>query len=106
MDGQSTQVHNSLRWDHTAEEIVSITDALIKDQTAIIESFINLEGARTFQNTIEPLAKFEYEFCKIGENMQFYKHMSTSKDLRDASLTASKKLDDFQIELWMRYDLF
>lgn len=38
--------------------------------------------------------------------MQFYKHMSTSKDLRDASLAASKKLDDFGIELWMRYDFF
>lgn len=32
--------------------------------------------------------------------------MSTSKELRDASLAASKKLDDFSIELWMRYDFF
>jgi hypothetical protein len=32
--------------------------------------------------------------------------MSTSKDLRDASLAASKKFDDYNIELWMRYDFF
>jgi hypothetical protein len=32
--------------------------------------------------------------------------MSTSADLREASLAASKKFDDFDIELWMRYDFF
>ena len=106
MEGQNAPQPNSLRWDHSAEEIVSLTDELIKDQTAIIESVINLEGARSFKNTIEPIAKFEYDCGKIGNNMQFYKHMSTSKELRDASLAASKKLDDFGIELWMRYDFF
>ena len=47
MEGQNNQ-HNSLRWDHTAEEIVSLTEDLIKDQTAVIDSVINLEGPRTF----------------------------------------------------------
>ena len=32
--------------------------------------------------------------------------MSTSKELRDASLAASKKFDDWGIEQDMRYDFF
>ena len=97
---------NSLRFDHTAEEINALADSCIVEWTATLDSIIKLEGDRTFANTIEPLAKFEYNSGRIGNNLNFYKHMSTSKELRDASLAASKKFDDWGIEQDMRYDFF
>jgi saccharolysin len=106
MDNQNKVSPNALRFDHSAEEIVSLAESSIAEWTAQLDAIISSEAERTFQNTIEPIAKFEYNTGKIGNNLQFYKHMSTSKELRDASLTASKKFDDFGIELWMRYDFF
>ena len=104
---QSVQPNpNALRFDHSAEEIAALADSSIVEWTTTLDSIIKLEGDRTFANTIEALAKFEYNSGVIGNNLNFYKHMSTSKDLRDASLAASKKFDDFSIELWMRFDFF
>ena len=97
---------NSLRWDHTPEEIASLTDSSLASWTAIIDGIINLKEERTFKNTIEPIADFEYYSAGIIANITFYHHASPSKELRDASLAAEKKFDDFSIELWMRYDLY
>ena len=97
---------NALRFDHSAEEIVSLAESSIENFTNSLDHLIKFDGPRTFENTIAPLAKFEYNSSKIGANLYFYQHMSTSKDLREASLTASKKFDDFGIGLWMRHDFF
>ena len=97
---------NALRFDHSAEEIISLADSSIEEFTKSLEDLIKNDGPRTFENTIAPLAKFEYNCSKIGSNLYFYQHMSTSKDLREASLVASKKFDDFGIGLWMRHDFF
>jgi hypothetical protein len=51
---------NALRFDHTAEEIAALTDSSIAEWTATLDSIIKLEGDRTFANTIEALAKYEY----------------------------------------------
>lgn len=93
-----TSQPNSLRFDHSPEEINSLTDSCIKEWTDTLNGIISLEGDRTFENTIEPLAKFEYNFFKMKNNLEFYKDMSTSKEVRDASLAASKKFEDFNIE--------
>lgn len=43
---------------------------------------------------------------KIESNLTFYRHASTSKELRDASFAAEEKFDAFGIELWMRLDFY
>ena len=105
MEGQTTQP-NSLRFDHTAAEINSITDSSINSWNQIIDSVIALKDPRTFANTIEPIAKFEYDYVKVAENLMFYKDMSTDKEQRDASLEVSKKFTDFAISIEMRFDFF
>lgn len=106
METTASSQPNSLRWDHTPEEIAAIADSSIPEWTATIDGIINLKEDRTFQNTIEPLAKFEYNSGSIATNIRFYHYASPSKELREASLAAEKKFDDFSIELWMRYDLY
>lgn len=105
MENQTTQP-NSLRFDHTAAEINEITDSSLEEWKQLIDSVIALEGPRTFANTIEPIAKYEYDFYKVAENLMFYKDMSPDKEQRDASLEVSKKFTDFNIAVDMRYDFF
>lgn len=95
-----------MRWDHTPEEIVSITDSCIAEWTAIIDGIINVKEERTFKNIMEPLAKYEYNSGSIIGNIEFYHHSSMCKELREASLAAEKKFEDYSIELWMRYDFY
>ena len=97
---------NLLRWDHTPEEIVRLTDSSLVEWTGIVDGMINLKEARTFQNTIEPLSKFEHNCFSISNNIKFYTYVSTSKELREASLAAGKKFDDFFIESWFNYELY
>ena len=97
---------NSLRWDHTPEEIATLTDSSLAEWTATIDGIINLKEDRTFKNTIEPIAEFEYHSSGTISNLEFYHHASASKELREASLAAEKKFDDYSIELWMRYDFY
>ena len=97
---------NSLRWDHTPEEIKTLADKGIADWTATVDGIIALKEERTYKNTIEPLAKMEYDSSCLVNNLEFYHHASADADLREASLAAEKKFDDYSIELWMRYDLY
>ena len=76
---------NELRWDHTPEEIETLTESSIANWTAIIDGIINSKETRTFSNTIEPLSKFEHSVGLISNNIQFYTYMSTSKEMREAS---------------------
>ena len=63
--------YNTLRWDHSAEEIVSLSEDFIKDKTAVIDSVINLKDPLTFKNTIEPIVKHEYAYCWKYNNINF-----------------------------------
>ena len=106
MEKSQENLHNSLRWDHTPKEIMSLSEDLINDQTAVIESVINLEDPRTFKNTIEPIVKHDYTYCGVYNNMDYFKKMSTCEELRNASSKATEKLNDFEKDLWMRYDFY
>ena len=103
MDSKSP---NCLRFDHTAEEIKNLTDSSIKDFTAVIDGLSKLEGPRTFENTIIPVAKLDYDNYCIEINLTFYKDNGAEKDLREASLASSEKFDEFGINQWMRQDFY
>ena len=66
----------------------------------------SVKGPRTFKNTIEPLAKVDYEYASIVTPLLFLKNVHTSKEIRDASLTADKSLDAYDIKEGMNDALY
>lgn len=54
---------NSLRFDHTPEEMSTLTDEIIIIGNAAIDKIAAIPDAeRTFENSILPVAAFESEF--------------------------------------------
>ena len=93
---------NSMRFDHTPEQIKTLTDKCIAEWTAVIDTLAKLEGPRTFENTITPIAKFDYDNYCMESNLTFYKDIGSEKEMREASLASSEKFDEFGINQWMR----
>ena len=67
---------------------------------------IEFKGNRTRENTIDVLAKYEYENYCISSNLTFYKDMDKKQSTRDAALKADEAFENFEIELWMREPLY
>jgi Zn-dependent oligopeptidase len=103
MDSKSP---NCLRFDHTAEQIKTLTESSIKEFTSLIDSVANLEGPRTFENTIIPIAKLDYDNYCVESNLTFYKDIGAEKDLREASLASNEQFDEYGINQWMRHDFY
>lgn len=97
---------NALKWTHTAEEITALTTQIIEESTKTLDGVANLEGPRTYDNTIEPIVNFEAALSTRCNNLTFYRYVSMNKELRDQSLAAEEKFDEFDIKIWMREDLY
>ena len=65
-----------------------------------------MKGARTFENTILPIAKYEWSYGKKTMPVLFYKDVATSDALRTASRQASEKREAYEIQLSMRDDYY
>lgn len=59
-----------------------------------------------FDNVIKQLADAECDYHTLRSPIEFPQHVSMSKELRNASTEASKKLEDFDVEMSMRKDIF
>jgi metallopeptidase MepB len=76
-----------------------------KKATDDIVARVSLNEA-TFNNVLLPMARGENKI-KLNEYiLGFYRSVSTSQELRDASTKAKKLMDDFGIETSMREDVF
>lgn len=97
---------NGLKWDYTPEEIKSVAQQAIKMHQEVTNQIIQLKGPRTFENTIVPLAKAEYEYASLVTPMLFLKSVSPHKELRDAALAADKELDAYDIKESINEEMF
>ena len=62
---------NELRWDHTAENIISLTESIMKESESTINQLVSNKEPRTFENTIKVLAKFESDMTRKSTQLGF-----------------------------------
>ena len=60
---------------------------------------IGIKGNRTFKNTIEPMAKADYERAAIVTPLLFLKSVSPNKELREAAHAADKVLNEYDLKM-------
>ncbi|XP_069947514.1 thimet oligopeptidase isoform X2 [Cherax quadricarinatus] len=90
----------------TPEDIEKQTDALILAQRAAYDSIGLLPLDKvTYENVIK-LADLMAERTTMGSPLDFPQHAATDKAVREASSTAEQKLEEFDVEMSMRKDIF
>ncbi|KAK9457702.1 hypothetical protein V1511DRAFT_494359 [Dipodascopsis uninucleata] len=93
------------KWIYTPEQITQETDSIIASTKELHDS-VALDQELTFESVIKRLA--EADNIRYGQinQLTFYHHVSTNKELRDSSSKAEELFRDFDIEAAMREDLF
>ncbi|BFZ64095.1 metalloendopeptidase [Saitoella coloradoensis] len=98
---------NPLRFKWTADELTAHTDALISRARAVYDKVAAVpHDEATFADVMGPLAEMEAWMDTESSNVTFLQYVSTDKALRDVSIDANKKLDEFGIEASMREDVY
>ncbi|KAF9497716.1 metallopeptidase MepB [Pleurotus eryngii] len=94
-------------WNHTAEDIISLTEDAIAKHKATDDKVGALAPEDcTFESVIIPLAYSETHLDAVVEPLSFYQNVSPSKELRDASNEAEVLVRDYGVESSMRLDVF
>jgi len=91
-----------LRFDVTPEEIRKLSEAVIADYDAAVESVVKAEPS--FDAVIGTLGRAEAKFQVLHSITDFPQYVSPSKELRDASSDADKKISEYIVEVGMRED--
>ncbi|XP_071496842.1 thimet oligopeptidase-like [Diadema antillarum] len=98
---------NRLRWDLTPEDIKTQAEELKKSSLAVYDAVGSVpKDQLTFNNIIKALADNDCEYGVKRNMLDFPQHVSPSKEVREASTEADKKLSDFDVEMSMRQDVF
>ncbi|KAK8402429.1 hypothetical protein O3P69_000679 [Scylla paramamosain] len=91
----------------TPEDIEKQTDALIAKQRSAYNSVGSLPLTRvTYENVIKQLADLMTERSTQGSPLDFPQHAAVDKAVREASSKAEQKLEEFDVEMSMRKDIF
>ena len=80
---------------YTPQTLLGDTKAIIETSRKLVDSIIRdvkLEDA-TFQNVLQVMAEDENETSLKSNIIGFYRYVSGSKELREASTTAKKELE-------------
>ena len=104
MQGKSP---NSLRFDHTPDQMQEITDEAMKKSDDVLDAIVAVpKDERTWANSILPMAQDESEFSTMENNITFYHYVSMDKELRDKSIAVEEKMDAWSIKQGMRLDVY
>jgi metallopeptidase MepB len=87
-----------------ANEAKCLTDKFQAMVNAIVAG-INKDHA-TFENIIKPFAEVENEYLLQSRRIKFYASIHHDKEVRSASIAASKQLAGNQIDFYMRDDFY
>ncbi|KAJ7599942.1 hypothetical protein C8J56DRAFT_3879 [Mycena floridula] len=94
-------------WNHTASEILALTKDII-EKTRKVQDGVAALSARdcNYESVFLTLNDADTELDAVAEPLQFYRHVSPSQELRDASNEADSLVQDFRVESSMRLDVF
>ncbi|EJT42998.1 PRD1-like protein [Saccharomyces kudriavzevii IFO 1802] len=92
-------------WSFTPTDIGGKTTEIIDKSNKFYELMSQVESP-SVTNFIEPFMKFENELGPIINRLTFLQHVSSDKEIRDASVDSSMKLDELNIDLSLRHDIF
>lgn len=90
--------------DTTSSILVTVKDAIGESRKAQDE--VSKLSSVSFENTVKRLAQIDDVYEKKTAIPLFYQHISTKKDIRDASSQAELLNNEFSIESAMRVDLY
>ncbi|KAJ2741528.1 metalloendopeptidase, partial [Coemansia sp. BCRC 34301] len=105
MSASSVSKGTVLNFNLSPADIEHLTETLIA-QNKKVQDEVAAQTNPTFANVIVPLATLQNEQSADISVVSFLQNVSTDKDIRDASMTAEKKLDAFEIESNMREDVY
>ncbi|KAK3878955.1 hypothetical protein Pcinc_016441 [Petrolisthes cinctipes] len=89
------------------EYIEKETDVLISKQRAVYDTVGSLPLDHvSYENVIKQLADLMAERSTMGSPLDFPQHAATDKVVRDASSKAEQKLEEFDVEMSMRKEIF
>ena len=107
MINQTCRALPRLRFDLSGAQITQQTNELLAISRATLDSIASLQADQcNLASVIKPLALFEAEFTSEVAKLNFPQYVSVDKEVRDASVEATKLIDEFSIEKGMREDLF
>ena len=95
-----------MRFDYKPEEIISLSEKMIKENMKKIDDIVNIKGERTFQNTVAAYAKMEHEYGSAASHILFLKNVSPSAEVRSAIGKASKLFSDADLLIENRADFY
>jgi saccharolysin len=92
------------QWLHTPTEIVERAQELIDRAQKLDDELASVTPS--IVNTLEKHAQFHNTTNGLQNQLTFYQHVSTDKEIRDASNKAEKLISDFGIESSQREDVY
>ena len=91
----------------SADELKQKYPQLIELAKKFVDGLVSLpKEDLTFESAVQPFAMMEGIFQTVSSCFNFPHYVSTDAAVRDASVEATKALEDFRVDLYMRKDLF
>ncbi|CAO3657059.1 unnamed protein product [Mucor hiemalis] len=97
----------SLDFSINAEQVEKITNELIAEELAANDEIANLKPEeQTYENIVVRLARIENELSGKAQLVSSLSQISPDEAVREASVAAETKYDQFSIDQTMRHDLY
>ncbi|BGP09572.1 metalloendopeptidase [Rhodotorula toruloides] len=96
------------RWtSYDASRISSLVDSTLADANSFLDSLVAVpKEQRTFESIVRPLAIKMGEVDREIEPGLFMQYVHPSKEIRDASVEADKKAQEWSLEMLTRLDIY
>ncbi|RCK55941.1 Saccharolysin [Candida viswanathii] len=92
-------------WEHTPQQVLDLANEIAINETKLFDQIATIENP-TIENVLQPFSKHYNENSFPEGQITFYQHVSTDKDLRDASTKGEEIIDNNSIEQWSREDVY